>query len=210
MPGRRGGDRARLARPGLACEGARRGAGDARSPRRPGERRACSQPRGPTPAPDRAPRRGRAHARHARSRAPSAGVAGRPRAGGGRDRDPASADEAGARGARPGRARSARGGHPGPDGGGHKRVSRAGRARSAPDRGWRGTPPPARGGRSAAGVRGARRGRMPPCRTGRAHGCLARDASGLVRAGARAGRSLARRRAEEHARRTRLPGEARR
>ena len=80
------------------------------------------QSRGPTPAPDRAPRRGRAHARRARPRAASAGVAGRPRAGGGGDRDPAPADEGGARGARPGRARRARGGHPGADGGGRKRI----------------------------------------------------------------------------------------
>src|SRR5205809_2651491 len=43
----RGRDRARLARPGLACEGARRGAGDARRARRPGERRACAVSRGP-------------------------------------------------------------------------------------------------------------------------------------------------------------------
>src|SRR5918994_1855631 len=63
---RRGRDRARLARPGLACEGARRSAGDARRARRPGERRACAVSRGPAPPPDRAPRRGRAYARRAR------------------------------------------------------------------------------------------------------------------------------------------------
>ena len=57
---RRGRDRARLARSGLACEGARRGAGDARRARRPGERRACAVSRGPAPAPDRTHRRGRA------------------------------------------------------------------------------------------------------------------------------------------------------
>ena len=57
----------------------------------------------------------------------------------------------------------------------------------APDRAWRGTPPPARGGRSAPGVRGARRGRVPPCRAGRRHGGLARDAPGIVRACTRAG-----------------------
>ena len=58
----------------LACEGARRGAGDARSARRPVERRACAPSRGPAPAADRPPRRGRAHARRARPRAPSARV----------------------------------------------------------------------------------------------------------------------------------------
>ena len=63
---RRGRDRAGLARPGLACEGARRRAGDARSAWRPRQRRACAQSRGPAPAPDRPPRRGRAHARRAR------------------------------------------------------------------------------------------------------------------------------------------------
>ena len=57
---RRGRDRARLARPRLAREGARRSAGDARSARRPGERRACALSRGPAPPADRAPRRGRA------------------------------------------------------------------------------------------------------------------------------------------------------
>ena len=41
-------------------------------------------------------------------------------------------------------------------------------------------------------------------------GGLARQAPGIVRACTRVGRSLARRRAEEHAARTRLPGEARR
>ena len=61
---------------GWPAEGARRGAGDARSARRPRERRACAQSRDPAPAPDRAPRRGRAHARRARSRAAS-----RPRRG---------------------------------------------------------------------------------------------------------------------------------
>ena len=75
---------------------------------RPGERRACALSRGPAPAPDRAPRRGRARARRARSRAFPAGVASRPRAGRCRDRDAAPADEGGARGARAGRARRAR------------------------------------------------------------------------------------------------------
>ena len=105
---RRGRDRARLARPGLAREGARRRAGDARSARRPGERRACALSRGPAPAPDRAPRRGRACARRARPRALPARVEGRPRAGRCGDRDAAPADEGGARRARPGRARRAR------------------------------------------------------------------------------------------------------
>ena len=105
---RRGRDRARLARPWLACEGARRSAGDARSARRPRQRRACAQSRGPAPAPDRPPRRGRARARRARPHAAPARVEGRPRAGGRGDRDPAPADEGGARCARSGRARRAR------------------------------------------------------------------------------------------------------
>ena len=78
-------------------------------------------------------------------------------------------------------------------------------ARGAPDCAWRGAPPPARGGRSVAGVEGARRGRVPSCRARRTHGGLARKASGVVRARTRAGRSVARRRAEGHARRARIP-----
>src|SRR5262245_7404167 len=70
---RRGRDRARLARPRLAGEGARGGTGDARRARRPGKRRARAAPRGPPPPPDRAPRRGRAYARRARPRAPPSG-----------------------------------------------------------------------------------------------------------------------------------------
>ncbi len=135
---RRGRDRARLARPGLACEGARRGAGDARSARRPGERRACAVSRGPAPAPDRAPRRGRAHARRARPRALPARVEGRPRAGRCGDRDATPADEGGARCARPGRARRARRRYPCADGGGRKRIPGPEHARGAPDRAWRG------------------------------------------------------------------------
>ena len=42
------------------------------------------------------------------------------------------------------------------------------------------------------------------------HGGFARDAPGVVRARPRAGRSVARRRAAEHAARACLPGEARR
>ena len=189
---RRGRDRARLARPRLAGEGARRGAGDARSAWRPGERRACALSRGPAPAADRAPRRGRAQARRARPRALPARVEGRPRAGGRGDRDAAPPDEGGARCARPGRARRARRGHPCADGGGRKRIPRPEHARGAPDRAWRGAAAPARGGRGAAGVESARRGRVPPCRAGRRHGGLARDAPGVVRARTRAGRSVAR------------------
>ena len=121
---RRGRDRARLARPRLARKGARRGAGDARSARRPRECRACAVSRGPAPSPDRAPRRGRAQARRARPRAVPAGVEDRPRAGGGGHRDAAPADENGARGARSGRARRASGAYPCADGGGRKRVAR--------------------------------------------------------------------------------------
>ena len=62
MHRRRSRDRARLARPRLACEGARRGAGNARRARRPCQRGLCAVSRGPAPAPDRPPRRGRAAA----------------------------------------------------------------------------------------------------------------------------------------------------
>ena len=132
--------------------------------RRPGERRACAVSRGPAPPPDRAPRRGRARARRARPRALPARVEGRPRAGRCGDRDATPPDEGGARCARSGRARRAPRRHPGADGGGRKRIPRPEHARGAPDRAWRGAPPPARGGRSAAGVEGARRGRVPSCR----------------------------------------------
>ena len=54
--------------------------------------------------------------------------------------------------------------YPGADGGGRKRIPRPEHARGAPDRAWRGAPPPARGGRGVAGVDGARRGRVPSCR----------------------------------------------
>ena len=161
---RRGRDRARLARPGLACEGARRGAGDARRARRPGERRACAVSRGPAPPPDRAHRRGRAYARRARPRALPSRVEDRPRAGGRGDRDAAPPDEGGARCARSGRARRAPRTYPGADGGGRKRIPRPEHARGAPDCEWRGATPPARGGRSVAGVEGIRRGRVPSCR----------------------------------------------
>ena len=99
---RRGRDRARLARSGLAREGARRGASDARGARRPGQRRARAVSRGPAPSADRAPRRGRAYAGRARPRAVPAGVENRSRAGGRGDRDAAPPDEGGARGARRG------------------------------------------------------------------------------------------------------------
>ncbi len=86
------------------------------------ECRACALSRGPAPAPDRPPRRGRARARRARPRTVPAGVAGRPRAGRRGHRDAAPADEGGARRARARRARRARGRHPRADGGGRKRV----------------------------------------------------------------------------------------
>ena len=149
-------------------------------------------------------------ARRARPRALPSRVEDRPRAGGRGDRDAAPPDEGGARGARSGRARRAPGAHPGADGGGRKRAPRPEHARRAPDRERRGAAPPARGGRSAAGVEGVRRGRLPSRRARRRHGGLARDASGVVRARTRAGRSVAGRRAEGRARRARLRSEARR
>ena len=75
---------------------------------------------------------------------------------------------------------------------------------------WRGAACPARGGRSGAGVAGIRRRCLPSCRARRRQGGLARPASGAVRARPRAGRSVAGRRAEGHARRARLRIEARR
>src|SRR5215468_11164783 len=94
---RRGRDRARLARPGLAGAGPRRGPGDARGARRPGERRPRAVSRGPAPPPDRAPRPGRAKARRARPHPLPARVEDRPRAGGGGHRDAPPPDEGGAR-----------------------------------------------------------------------------------------------------------------
>ena len=72
--------------------------------------------------------------------------------------------KAAARRARSRGTRRARGPHPGAGGGGRKRSPRAEHARGAPDRPWRGAPPPARGGRGVAGVESARRGRVPSCR----------------------------------------------
>src|ERR1700756_3510850 len=60
-----------LVRSAARAFGSREGvarAGDARRARRPRERRACALSRGPAPAADRAPRRGRARARRARPR----------------------------------------------------------------------------------------------------------------------------------------------
>ena len=166
MRRRRGRDRARLARPELAGEGARRGAGDARSAWRPGECRACAVSRGPAPASDRPSRRGRAQARRSSipRRLPPAWQR-RPRTGRCRHRDAAAADEDGARGARPGRDSAARdAGIPAL----MAEVESAARvlddAGGAADRARRGASAPARGGRSAAGLEGARRRCLPPCR----------------------------------------------
>src|SRR5216110_1551008 len=115
--------------PAKALDAAR----DARRARRPGECRACAVSRGPAPAPDRAPRRGRAYARRARTRVLPARVEGRPRAGRCGDRDAAPPDEDGARCARSGRARRAPGRHPCADGGGRKRIPRPEHAGRAPD-----------------------------------------------------------------------------
>ena len=131
---RRGRDRTRLARPGLAREGARRGAGDARQARRPGKRHVRAVSRGPAPAPDRAHRRGRAHARRARPRALPSRVENRPRAGGCGDRAAAPPREGGTGGARSGRARGAARTYPRADGGGRERSPRPEHARRAPDR----------------------------------------------------------------------------
>ena len=55
---------------GWPAEGARCGAGDARSAWRPRQCRACALSRGPPPAPDRAPGRGRAHGSPSSTRRP--------------------------------------------------------------------------------------------------------------------------------------------
>ena len=146
MRRRRGRDRARVARPGLAAEGARRGAGDARKTRRLGQRRACAASRGPAPSADRASRRGRACARRARSGPVPARVEGRPRTGRCGDRDAARSGQGGARCARSGRARRAPGRHPGTDGGGRKRIPSPEHAGGAPDCARRGATPSSRGG----------------------------------------------------------------
>ena len=119
---RRGRDRAGVARPRLAAEGARRGAGDARKTRRLGERRACAASRGPASSPDRASRRGRACARRARSGAVPARVEGRLRTG--RCRDRHATHSAKVARAALARAESAarRAGNPCTDGGGGKRI----------------------------------------------------------------------------------------
>src|SRR5439155_653954 len=83
-------------------------------------------------------------------------------------------------------------------------------AGGAPDCEWRGASPPARGGRSGAGVERIRRGRVPSCRAPRQHGGLARNASGVVRARPRAGRSVAGRCTEGRARGAGIRIEARR
>src|SRR5262249_15089075 len=64
----------------------------------------------------------------------------------------------------------------------------------------RGASPPARGGRSVAAVESIRRGRVPSCRAPCMQSGLAHKASGVVRALTRPGRSVARTRAEAHAR----------
>ena len=112
-----------LARPRLACEGARCSARDARSARRSGERRARAVSRGPAPPSDRARSTKPSDAREARSRVVPAGVESCPRAGRRGNRDATPADEGRACSARSGRARRARSGHPCADGGSRKRSA---------------------------------------------------------------------------------------
>jgi len=66
------------------------------------------------------------------------------------------------------------------------------------------------GDREPARVEGIRGRRLPQCRASHRHGDLAREAPGIVRARTRAGRSVAARRAERHARRARIPAKTRR
>ena len=74
---RRGRDRAGLARPRLAGQGARRGAGDARKAWRPANAAHAGYLEAPAAAADRPSRRGRARARRHRSRRAAAGLARR-------------------------------------------------------------------------------------------------------------------------------------
>ena len=161
---RRGGDCARLARFGLAREGARGGADNARGTRRPDQRRARAVSRGAAPPligrldeAERTARRPRFHALPPASRTAHelvvAGIAIR------RLRTKA------ARAALVRAERAARhAGIPGTDGGGRARVSRPQHTGGAPDREWRGAAAPARGGRSVAGGERRRRRCVPSCR----------------------------------------------
>src|SRR5499427_6066415 len=115
-----------------------------------------------------------------------------------------------ARCARPGRARSARRTDLRADGRSRERLSYPRCARGAPDLRWRGASAPARRSRRSACGESARRGRVPSCRTRRAHDRLAGQAPGIVRARPRAGRGVAGRCAEGHARGAGIRREARR
>ena len=126
---------------------------------------ACALSRGPAPAADRPPRRGRAQARanSTRRRFPPASRAAHELVVAGIAMRRLRTKAARAALARAGRA-ARDGRHPGADGGGRKRVARPEHARGAPDRARRGAPAAARGGRGAAGVEGARRRCLPPRR----------------------------------------------
>ncbi len=99
---------------------------------------------------------------------------------------------------------------PGADGRSRERGPRPEHARCAPDCARRRATPPARGGRRIADIESLRRGRVPPCRASRRQGGLARNASGVVRAGSRASRGVAGRRSQGHARCAGIPSQARR
>ena len=192
---RRSRDRAGLARARLASPGARRGPGDARAGGRPAERRPCASPRSPPPVlvghldeaerswPGSTPRRSRRH------RGPcTSWCRGH--------RDAPVAHPAGARGAGPGGPRRATGRHSRA----HVRNRKRDRVLDTPAaRPWRGAKSVRCGSRRSRRCRTQRAGdgRLPPCRAPRRHDGLARRAAGAVRARARAGRGVARRRGRD-------------
>ncbi len=116
----------------------------------------------------------------------------------------------GPRRARPGRAGRAPGRHPCARRGSRKRIARLADPRCAPNCRRRRASSPARGSRSFAGVGGIRGGCLPQRRASGRHGHLAGDASGVVRAGTNARRSVARRRAAAPAPRPGIRSETRR
>ena len=199
----------RLARPRRLDDGTRRRAGNAGCPRRPRERRIRAVSEGPAPVADRTPRRCRAHAGRHRPGLFAARVAGILRTGRRRHRDTSAARSHGARRTDPGRAGSTSGRHSVADRGSPKRASRAGPARRTLDRARRRTGSSARRGRGAAGFHRARRGRMPLRRARYACGGPAGAATGVVRARAGAGRSLAGRCAAGHTHCAGVPHQAR-
>ena len=107
------------------------------------ERRACAASRGSATSSDRAPQRGRACARRARSGVLPTRVEGRLRTGRCRRRNTTPSEQGGARCAHSGQTCRAPGRHPGTDSGGGKRNPCPEHARGAPHYAWRGATSPA-------------------------------------------------------------------